>query len=156
MQCQTPEGAALWGTGLASGTMTMKHVCLCYADTHWQGPQGQHGSSDEGNAHHPLGTTQSQAPAITEMHHRKSVAQESRTGQGGLYRPSRPTSTHQRPREHTATHDRPRRNRQQGQVCLLPVFPAGEYSLQSWQLTTTYLKYTVMIDALHLHLHQIL
>lgn len=84
-------------------------------DTDWQGPQGQHGSSVEGNAHHPLGTTQTQAPAITEMHHRKSVAQESRTGQGGLYRPSRPTSTHERPREHTATHDRPRQHRRQGQ-----------------------------------------
>ena len=123
------------GNGLAIGTMTMKHVCLCYADTDWQGPQGQHGSSVEGNAHHPLGTTQTQAPAITEMHHRKSVAQESRTGQGGLYRPSRPTSTHERPREHTATHDRPRQHRRQGQVCLLPVSPAGGYSLHSWQLT---------------------
>ena len=74
-------------------------------------------SPGQGNAQHPFGTTQSQAPALSELRHRNSIAEADRVGREGLYTPSRPTSTHDRPRQHTATHERPRTNYQRRQVC---------------------------------------
>lgn len=52
------------------------------------------------------------------MRHNNSVAEANRADREGLYRPSRPTTTHDRPRHHTATHDRPRTDYQRRQVCL--------------------------------------
>lgn len=73
-------------------------------------------SNQEGNTEkHPWGTTQSQGPALSEMRHNNTVAEEGRVGREGVYQPSRPTTTHQRPREHTATHDRPRTVREREQ-----------------------------------------
>ena len=91
------------------------------------GTHHQHSPQDnpgQGNVQHPFGTTQSQAPALSELRHCNSVAEADRVGREGLYTPSRPTSTHDRPRQHTATHERPRTNYQRRQVCfVLP--PSG-------------------------------
>lgn len=84
-----------------------------------QGSHQQHSpqsSPGQGNAQHPFGTTQSQAPALSELRHRNSIAEADRVGREGLYTPSRPTSTHDRPRQHTATHERPRTNYQRRQA----------------------------------------
>ncbi|KAA6417058.1 MAG: hypothetical protein FRX49_12968, partial [Trebouxia sp. A1-2] len=84
-----------------------------------RGTHHQHSPQDspsQGNAQHPFGSTQSQAPALSELRHRNSVAEADRVGREGLYTPSRPTSTHDRPRQHTATHERPRTNYQRRQA----------------------------------------
>lgn len=70
----------------------------------------------DGDTAHAIDDTQSPAPSLEELHHNNSLAGEAQGGRGGGYRPSRPTSTHQRPREHTATHDRPRTTQERQQV----------------------------------------
>ena len=75
----------------------------------------QHTAAD-GDTAHAINNMQSPAPSLEELHHNNSLAGVTEGGQGGGYRPSRPTSTHQRPREHTATHDRPRNTRQRQQA----------------------------------------
>ena len=75
----------------------------------------QHTAAD-GDTAHAIDNMQSPAPSLEELHHNNSLAGVAEGGRGGGYRPSRPTSTHQRPREHTATHDRPRNTRQRQQA----------------------------------------
>ena len=69
-----------------------------------------------GDTTQPLSNMQTPAASPEELHHNNSLAGEAAGGRRGGYRPSRPTSTHQRPREHTATHDRPRNTHQRRQV----------------------------------------
>ena len=81
-----------------------------------QAEQAHANGAQDDNADHPLGTTQSQATPLSEMRHHNSIAEQSSGSGGSTYRPSRPTSTHQRLRERRPTHDRPRTAHRRRQV----------------------------------------